>query len=143
MKIHVKNIIKYDYFTKLVFVIAVVSTLLLIGILAAGETSVLGIILPVVIVTIMLVVYRTMKIKAILEKNKDNKIEGTVTGSMKNNGNFYLSFTYEYNGDTFNKRVGFLIGPLLKIKLSKMKTVNLVVDKDSPKKVYIADLYFK
>ena len=143
MKTSVRKIIKFDYFTKLIFIIAIVALLLLIGILATGETSVLGIIFPVVIITIVIVVYRITKIQSILEKIKDDKVVGTVTGSMKNNGNFYLSFTYEYNDETYNKRVGLLIGPLLKIKLSKMETVNLVVVKDNPKKVYIADLYYK
>jgi hypothetical protein len=123
--------------------IAVVTTLLLIGILAVGETSVLGIILPVVVVLVGLVTYRTLSIKKVLERIKDNKVVGTVTGTMRNNGNFYISFSYEINGETYKKRVGLLIGPLLKIKLAKMETINLVVDYQSPKKVYIADLLFK
>ena len=143
MKTCGKKIIRFDYLTKLLFMIAVVATLLLIGILAAGETSVLGIILPVVIILIGLIVYRTLSIKKVLERIKDNKVVGTVTGTMRNNGNFYISFSYEYKEETFKKRVGLLIGPLLKIKLAKMETINLVVDDSNPKKVYIADLYYK
>ena len=143
MKVCTKKIIRFDYLTKLLFMIAVVSALLLIGILAVGETSVLGIILPVVVVLVGLVTYRTLSIKKVLERIKDNKVVGTVTGTMRNNGNFYISFSYEINGETYKKRVGLLIGPLLKIKLAKMETINLVVDYQSPKKVYIADLLFK
>ena len=143
MKVCTKKIIRFDYLTKLLFMIAVVTTLLLIGILAVGETSVLGIILPVVVVLVGLVTYRTLSIKKVLERIKDNKVVGTVTGTMRNNGNFYISFSYEINGETYKKRVGLLIGPLLKIKLAKMETINLVVDYQSPKKVYIADLLFK
>ena len=143
MKVCGKKIIRFDYLTKLLFMIAVVATLLLIGILAVGETSVLGIILPVVIILTGLIVYRTLSIKKVLERIKDNKVVGTVTGTMRNNGNFYISFSYEFNGETYNKRVGLLIGPLLKLKLAKMETINLVVDDQNPKKVYIADLLFK
>ena len=143
MKTCGKNIIRYDYLTKLLFVIAIVSTLLLIGILAVDETSVLGIILPVVVITVGLVVYRTIRIKKVLDRIKDNKVVGTVTGTMRNNGNFYISFNYEYKGETYKKRVGLLIGPLLKIKLAKIETINLVVDDLNPKKVFISDLYYK
>lgn len=143
MKTSFKNIIRFDYFTKILFFIAVVSVLLLFAIISVNEYSVLGIILPVVIVTIGLIIFRTRSIMIILDRIKDNKVLGTVTGSMRNNGNFYLSFTYEFNGEAYSKRVGLLIGPLLKIKLSKMETVNLVVDKDNPKNVFIADLYYK
>jgi len=123
--------------------IASVATLLLIGIIAVGETSVLGIILPVEIIVVGLMVYRTLVIKKVLDRIKDNKVVGKVTGTMKNNGNFYISFNYEYKGETYQKRAGLLIGPLLKIKLAKMETINLVVDDSNPKKVYISDLLYK
>ncbi len=143
MKTSVKNIIRFDYLTKFIFILAVVATMLLIAILAVGEFSVLGIIIPVVIVLVGLLVYRTMEIKKVLCRVKDNSVVGQVTSTLRNNGNFYISFTYEYKGESYNKRVGLLIGPILKNKLSKMETINLVVDDLNPKKVYISDLFYQ
>ena len=143
MKPCIKNIIRFDYLTKLLSMIAVVSILLLIAIIAVNEFSVLVIILPVVILLVVIIVYRSLKLQKELLRIKDNKVVGTITNTMKNNGNFYISFNYLFNGETYKKRVGLLIGPLLKIKLSKMETLNLVVDNENPKKVYIADLYYK
>ena len=54
-----------------------------------------------------------------------------------------MSFEYEFNGETYKNKASFLIGPLKRIKLAKMKTVNLVVDDLNPKKAYISDLYYK
>ncbi|MCK5732387.1 MAG: hypothetical protein KAH13_05165 [Tenericutes bacterium] len=143
MKTSVKNIIRFDYLAKILSIVALVATLLLIAILAADETSVLGIIIPVVIVLVGLVAYRTMVMKKVLDRVKDNKVIGKVTGTRRNNGNFYISFTYEFKGDSYNNRAILLIGPLLKIKLAKMETINLVVNDLNPKKVYISDLYYK
>ena len=143
MKASIKNIIRFDYFTKLLFMIAVVAVLLLLAIVTIGGFTGIGIILPVVIVVVGLMVYRAMGIKKILDKIKDNKVIGEVTNTMRNNGNFYISFKYEVNGQVYSKRVGLLIGPLLKLKLAKMKTINLVIDNENPKKVYISDLFYK
>ncbi len=143
MKTSIKNIIRFDYLTKVLFIIAFIATLILIGVIAVNEYSVLGIILPVVIILIGIITFRTLELKKVLDRVKSNKVVGTTTGTMRNNGNFYISFSYEFNGETFNKRVGLLIGPLLKIKLAKMKTINLVVDDLNPKKAYISDLYYR
>ena len=89
------------------------------------------------------IVYRALGIQKTLERIKENKVVGTELSTRKNNGNFYLTFSYEFNGQTYKKSVMLLIGPLLKMKLAKMDTINLVVDDQNPKKVYIADLYFK
>jgi hypothetical protein len=143
MKTSVKNIIRFDYLSKVLATIALVAILLLIAILAAGESSVLGIILPVVIVLICLIAYRAVTLKKILDRVKENKTTGKVTGTRRNNGNFYISFTYEYKGETYSGRVSLLIGPLLRGKLTKMETVNIVVDDSNPKKAYLSDLYYK
>ena len=143
MKTSTKNIIKFDYFTKFLFIIAFVSTLLLVAIIALGESSVLNIILPLFIISVALLVIRTLKVKKVLDRIKENKVVGVVTGTRRNNGNFYMSFEYEYNGETYMNKVSLLIGPLLKMKLAKMETVNLVVDDLNPKKVYISDFYYK
>ncbi len=143
MKASIKNIIRFDYFTKFLFLIAFVAVLLLLGIVTIGGFTGIEIILPVVVVLVGLIAYRAISIKKVLVKIKDNKVLGEVTNTMRNNGNFYISFKYEFNGEIYNKRVGLLIGPLLKLKLAKMKTINLVVDKDNPKKVYISDLFYK
>lgn len=143
MKASIKNIIRFDYLTKLLFLIAVVAVLLLLAIVTVGDFVGIGIILPVVIIVVGLIVYRAMNIKKVLVSIKDNRVVGNVSNTMRNNGNFYISFSYEYNGETYKKRVGLLIGPLLKIKLSKMKEINLVVVKENPKKVYISDLFYK
>lgn len=143
MKTSVINIIRFDYLAKVLSLIAAVATILLIAILAAGEASVLGIILPVVIVLVVLVGYRTYVMKNVLDRVKENKVIGTVTGSRRNNGNFYISFTYEFEGSSYNNRVMLLIGPLQRIKLAKLETLNLVVDDLNPKKVYVSDLFYK
>lgn len=143
MKASIKNIIRFDYFTKFLAIIAFVAILLLIGIVTIGGFVGIEIILPIVVVVVGLIAYRAMGIKKVLDTINNNRVVGKVTGTQRNNGNFYISFSYEFNGESFKKRVGLLIGPLLKLKLAKMETINLVVDKDNPKKVYIADLFYK
>jgi len=143
MKTSLKKIIRFDYLSKLLFLIAVISIVLLIGIVSVGELSVVGIILPVVIVSVALVVLRALAVKKVLDRIINNKVQGTVTGTMRNNGNFYVSLSYEFNGETYNKRVILLIGPILRLKLEKMKTMNLLIDDTNPKKAYISDLYLK
>lgn len=139
----VKKIIRFDYFTKMLFLVTVVVLLLMIAIIAVGESTGLGIIIPGVIILIALIVYRTIQIKKVLDRIKDNTVKGTVLGTMRNNGNFYVSFSYEFEGETYKKRVGLLIGPLLKIKLAKLETVDLVVDNLNPKNAYMSVLYYK
>jgi len=143
MKTSLKKIIRFDYLSKLLFLIAVISIVLLIGIVSVGELSVVGIILPVVIVSVALVVLRALAVKKVLDRIINNQVQGTVTGTMRNNGNFYVSLSYEFNGETYNKRVILLIGPILRLKLEKMKTMNLLIDDTNPKKAYISDLYLK
>ena len=143
MKTRFKNILRFDYFTKVLVLITSIATLLLIAILAVGELSVLGIILPVVIILVAVVVYRTLAVKKVLDRIKENKVIGTVLGTRRNNGNFYISYSYDFNGENFKSKTSLLIGPLLKIKLAKMETINLVVDDLNPKKVYISDLFYK
>jgi len=143
MKTSLKKIIRFDYLSKLLFLIAVISIVLLIGIVSVGELSVVGIILPVVIVSVALVVLRALAVKKVLDRIINNQVQGTVTGTMRNNGNFYVSLSYEFNGETYNKRVILLIGPILRLKLEKMKTMNLLIDDMNPKKAYISDLYLK
>ncbi len=143
MKTCTRNIIKFNYGTKVLSIIASVSTLLLIAIIAMDESSVLSIIVPLFIISVVLLVIRTLSIKKVLDRIKDNKVEGKVTGTRRNNGNFYMSFEYEFNGETYKNKACFLIGPLQRIKLAKMETVNLVVDDLNPKKAFISDLHYK
>lgn len=137
------GIIKYDYLAKVLTVICAVAFALLLGILAAGESSVLGIILPVVIVLAALIAFRAIVVKKVLDRIKDNKVIGTVIGTRRNNGNFYITFNYEFKGEAYKNKVSLLIGPLLRVKLTKMETMNLVVDDQNPKKVYLSDLFYK
>ena len=142
MKPKIMNIIKYDYLAKLLFLIATVVTLLLVLILMVGETSVLGMVIPVIIIAIALLVARTMMLNNELIRIGSNRVIGSVLGTRKNNGNFYISFTYQVNDKEFKGKAMLLIGPIQKIKLAKLTEVNLIVDKDNPKKVYIADLFY-
>ena len=143
MKACFKKVIRFDYLTKLLFMIDTVAILLLLGIVLFAGGDGLLMVLPVVIIISGLIYLRASSIMKDLKRMKDNKVVGKVTGTMRNNGNFYISYQYDVNGEVYKKRTMLLIGPLLKIKLSKMETLNLVIDKENPKKVYIADLLYK
>jgi uncharacterized membrane protein YoaK (UPF0700 family) len=142
MKPCTKNIIKYDYFTKILFVLIIVSTILLIAIIAVNQLSALSVILPLIILLLVFLILRVMQIKKVLDKIKNNTATGNVTNTMRNNGNFYISVDYTYKDTSYHKRFIFLIGPLMKLKLAKLETVQLVVDDSKPKTAFIADLYY-
>ncbi len=143
MKTNIISIIKFDYLTKFLFIITVVSILLLFAVIALDESSVLSVIIPFFIISEALLVIRTLGVKKVLDRVIENKVAGKVTGTRRNNGNFYMSFEYEFKGKTYKSKSVFLIGPLQRIKLAKMETVNLVIDDLNPKKAYISDLYYK
>jgi hypothetical protein len=92
---------------------------------------------------VALLVLRILGVKKVLDRIKDNKVVGIVTGTRRNNGNFYIYFEYEFNGETYKNKAALLIGPILKNKLAKMETVDLVVDDLKPKNAYLAGLYYK
>jgi|LGOV01.1.fsa_nt_gb amino acid transporter len=142
MKPKLMKIIKYDHYSKFLFIIAFVATLLFIAIIAAEEVSVMGIIIPVLVVVIILLVLRVLSVSKNLQKYKDNKVVGKVEGVFRNNGMFYMSFSYEVNGKLYSKRFTLLVGPIQKGKLSKIEQMTLVYDKENPKKAFIEDLMY-
>ena len=142
MKPSVLKIIKMEYLSKLLFIISFVALLIVIVIITIAEGAGLTIGIVILIGTVTLLVLRLMSMVKSLTKYKDDKVLATVKNTMTNNGLLYISYGFEYNGTEYNKRVPFLCGPLKKMKLSKLKEVNVVFDKDNPKKSHIADFFY-
>ena len=142
MKPNVLKIIKMDYLSKLLFIISFVALLIVIMIIAIAEGAGIGIGIVILIGALALLVLRLMSMIQNLTKYKDEKALAVVKNTLNNNGLLYLSYGFDYNGIEYNKRVPFLCGPLKKIKLSKLKEVNVVFDKENPKNSYIADFFY-
>ena len=49
---------------------------------------------------------------------------------------------YEVKTRSLGKRIPILAGPVLRAKLRKLKEVQLLVDMEKPKKIFIADFYY-
>ncbi len=142
MKPKLMKIIKYDHYSKFLFIITLVTVLLFIAIIAVGEVSVMGIIIPVLLGAVILLVLRVLSVSKKLQKYKDNKVVGKVEGVLRNNGMFYMSFSYDVNGKLYSKRFTLLVGPIQKAKLSKVKEMTLVYDKENPKKAILQELMY-
>lgn len=143
MKPKFKCIIRFDYLSTLLFIVSFVATLLLLAIILVAAWSSLAIILPLELAVVGLLVFRIKVVGDAILKVKDNKTKSTEVSTMRNNGNFYVSFSYEYNGEQYRKRVILLAGPLMRSKINKLTELNLMVDNENPKKVYIEDLFYK
>ena len=141
MKPSIRKVIKYDYFSSLLFIISVVITLLFIAIMMV-DTSVLGIILPMMGVSYLLLAVKVHFTRKEIYRLKDSKIEGTVHRIDKNNGNFYVVVNYEVKTRSLGKRFPVIAGPVLRAKLRKLKEVTLLVDMDKPKKAYIESFFY-
>ena len=142
MKPKLAKIIKYDYYSKFLFIVALVTVVLFIAIIAAEEFSVMGIIIPILLVAIILLVLRVLSVSKTLQKYKENKVVGKVENVMRNNGMFYMSFSYDVNGKLYSKRFTLLVGPITKGKLSKVKEMTLIYDKENPKKAFIEEFMY-
>ncbi len=140
MKPKILKIIKYDYFSSLLFIIAIVVTLLFAAIIAVG--SGIGIVIIIALVSYTLLVLRVFLVRKDIYRLKDSKIMGTVHRFDRNNGNFYIVINYEVNTRSLGKRFPVLAGPVLRAKLRKLKDVELLVDIDKPKRVYIAQFFY-
>ncbi len=141
MKPSIRKIIKYDYFSSLLFIISLVLTILLIAIILV-DTSLLSTIVPIVSVSYILLGLKVYFTRKEVYRLKDSKITGQVHKIDKNNGTFYIVINYEVNTRTLGRRFPILAGPVLRTKLRKLKEVTLLVDMDKPKKVYIESFYY-
>jgi len=142
LKPSIRKIIKFDYLSTLLFVIAFIVTLLFVAILASGVTGVMGIIIPVFIVSTLLLAVRVHLTRKAIYKLKDSRVKGVVHRIDRNNGNLYIVVNYEVNTRSLGKRIPILAGPVLRVRLGKLKEVELLVDPLKPKKVFIAELYY-
>ncbi|MFK5883267.1 MAG: hypothetical protein QM489_02885 [Candidatus Izemoplasma sp.] len=143
MKPKFKSIIRFDYLSTLLFIITVISTLLLLAILAVGAWGAFFGLFVVDALIIALLVYRIKTIGDAVLKAKDNKVTSKEVSTRRNNGNFYISFAYEVNGQEYRKSVMLLLaGPILRSKVNKMQTLDLLVDPVNPKKVFIENLLY-
>ena len=80
--------------------------------------------------------------KLYIERYKDSRINAVVHKLDKNNGNFYIVVNYEVKTRSLGKRIPILAGPVLRAKLRKLKEVQLILDLEKPKKIFIADFYY-
>jgi len=141
MKPSIMKIIKYDYFSSILFIISVVATLLLIAIIAV-QVDVWSIIIPIVLVSYTLLSLRVYLTRNEIFRLKDSRINAQVHRIDQNNGNFYIVVNYEVKTRSLGKRIPILAGPVLRAKLRKLKEVQLLVDMEKPRKIYIADFYY-
>jgi len=135
------KIIKYDYLSSLLFIISVVVVLLLIAIAFSG-VNVWGIIIPIVLVSVTLLVLRVYLTRELIFRLKDSRIGAKVHRFDRNNGNFYIVVNYEIKTRTLGKRIPVLAGPVLRAKLRKLDEIQLLVDQEKPKKIFIAEFYY-
>ena len=142
MKPSIMKVIRYDYLSTLLFVVSVVFTILLILIIAVGETSVLLIGLIFIAVFYVCLILRVSFTRNEILRLKDSRINAAIHRFDNNNGNFYIVVNYEVKTRSLGKRVPILAGPILRAKLRKLKEVQLLVDMEKPKRIYIADFYY-
>lgn len=141
MKPSIRKVIKYDYFSSLLFIISTVVTLLLIAIILV-DPSMLSIIGPIVLVSYILLGLKVYFTRKEIYRLKDSKVIGQVHRFDQNNGSFYIVVNYEVKTRTLGKRFPVLAGPLLRAKLRKLKDVSLLVDINKPKKAYIESFFY-
>jgi hypothetical protein len=142
MKPSIGKVIKYDYFSTLLFIVSLVATLLFIAI-AFSNVNVWEIIIPIILVSYTLLILRVYLTRKLITKLKDSRIKGVVHKIDQNNGNFYIVVNYEVRTRSMGKRIPILAGPVLRAKLRKLKEVELLMDLDKPKKIFIAEFYYE
>lgn len=142
MKPNAFKVVKMEYLSKLLFIISIVALLLFVMIVTIGDGTAIGIALVILVASLALFAMRLMNVLKDLEKFKDTKALATVIATRTNNGLLYISYSFSVEAGEFKKRVPFLCGPLKKMKLSKLKEVNIVYDSNNPKKSYIADFFY-
>ena len=141
MKPRVMKVIKYDYFSTILFIISIVVTILLIFIAFSG-VNVWSIIIPIILASYTLLILRVVRTRNEILRLKDSRINAQVHRIDQNNGNFYVVVNYEVKTRSLGKRIPILAGPVLRAKLRKLKEVQLLVDMEKPKRIYIADFYY-
>lgn len=141
MKPSIRKVIKYDYMSTILFIITVVVTLLIIAI-AFAEVDVWGIIIPIVIVSYTLLILRVYLTRNTIFRLKESRIYGMVHRIDHHNGTFHVVINYEVKTRSLGKRIPLVAGPVLRAKMRKLKEVQLLVDMEKPRKVFIADFYY-
>jgi len=142
MKPSIRKVIKYDYLSSFLFVIAIIVTLLFVAIIFSGVEGVMGIIAPAFVVSIALLVVRVVTTRNLIYKLKDSRFKGTVHSIDSYRGRAYIVVNYEVNTRSLGKRIPVMAGPILKMKLAKMKEVQLLLDINKPRKVFIEELFY-
>ncbi len=142
MKPSIAKIIKYDYLSTLLFLISTITTLLLIAIIFSGVAGVMEIIIPAFLVSITLLVLRVFLTRKLIFKLKDSRFNGVVHRIDHHNGTFYIVVNYEVNTRSLGKRIPFIAGPILRARLRKLKDIQLLLDMNKPRKIFIAELYY-
>ena len=142
MKPSIRKIIKYDYLSTLLFIVALVATLLLIAIAFSGVTGVWGIIIPIILVSYALLFLRVFLTRNLIAKLQHSRTKGVIHRFDQNNGNFYVVVNYEVNTRNLGKRIPLLAGPVLRAKLRKLKDVELLINPQKPRKIFIAEFYY-
>jgi len=142
MKPSIRKVIKFDYFSTLLFIISLVATLLVIAIIFSN-VNVWGIIIPIILVSYTLLILRVYLTRKLIIKLRDSRIKGVVHKIDQNNGNFYIVVNYEVRTRSLGKRIPILAGPILRAKLRKLTEVELLIDPDKPRKIFIAEFYYE
>ncbi|MCK5388217.1 MAG: hypothetical protein KAJ22_02940, partial [Candidatus Izimaplasma sp.] len=105
MKPSIMKVIRYDYLSTLLFVVSVVFTILLILIIAVGETSVLLIGLIFIAVFYVCLILRVSVTRNEILRLKDSRINAVIHRFDNNNGNFYIVVNYEVKTRSLGKRI--------------------------------------
>jgi len=142
MKPSIKKVIKYDYTSSFLFFITLITTALFIAIIFSGVSGVMGIILPVFLVSMTLLILRVVTTRNLIYKLKDSRVSGVVHRIDSYRGKAYVVVNYEVNTRSLGKRIPIMAGPILKMKLSKMKEVQLLLDINKPRRVFIEELFY-
>ncbi len=142
MKPKIRKVIKYDYLSSFLFVIALIATLLFVAIIFSGVEGVFGIIFPVFILSVALLIIRVITTRNEIARLKNSRVSAVVHQIDSYPGRAYVVVNYEINTRSLGKRIPIMAGPILKMKLGKMKEVQLLVDFEKPRKVYIEELFY-
>jgi hypothetical protein len=104
----------------------------------ADEWGMLILILP-----IMLVMVTTSLLRANMIRNtfaEGNPASGVIIGKARYRGEFWLTYTYDYQGQSY-RHSNRVLRTVIAQGLEKGSPVTLVVDQNNPKKSYIRELF--
>ncbi len=142
MKPKIKNILRFDYVSTMLFVLSAISTLLVVAIIAVqGEMLVVAIL--IFIATTGLLSYRVYAVSRKLKLYYENVVSADVYRVDNERGSVKVGLKYVYNDQEYSKRITIYTGPILKSKINKMTNTELIVSVTNPKDVYMKELFYK